>query len=149
MAGRTLTFSRADFTAAWNNPALSRAEIAALFDMSELHTWRVAQRFGLPRRAKGPRQKSIPVGFVREAWLAGVRCGEICRVAGIVPDTLYARLESLGLERRGPGTRPKMTLAEFRMSQVRKAMAATARAEQEALWNAEMVDGDPRNRRAA
>ena len=90
----------------------------------------------------------MPVAFVRAAWMAGVAVGEICKAAGIVPDTLYARLESLGLERRGPGTRPKMTLVDFRAEQLRQALAARAREEQSALWNAEMVDGDPRRRAA-
>ncbi len=152
MAGRSLSFSRAEFAAAWNDPQLTRAEIAERFGMSELHTWRVAKRFGLPPRKIGPRLKRVPDAFIRAAWLAGVSAGEICEAAGIVPDTLYARLEPLGLSRRGPGARPKMTLAEFRAVLLRARLGRAAREEQAALLNAEMVDGrqDARwHRRAA
>lgn len=148
MAGRTLAFSRAAFTEAWLNPALTRAEIAAQFDMSDIHTWRVARRFGLPARKMGPPPKDLPEEFIRAAWLAGVSAGEICRAAGIVSDTIYARLDALGLQRRGPGARPKMSLADFRAVQLREALAARAREEQAALWNADMVDGRPRRRAA-
>lgn len=141
MAGRTLTFSRAAFTAAWNDPTLSREDIARRFDMSNMHTWRVARRFGLPPRLKGPRLKKLPDAMIRKAWLAGVSVAEICEAAGIVCDTLYARLDRLGLHRRGPGARPKMTMADFRAMQLREAMAATAREEEAALRLAEMVDG--------
>lgn len=141
MAGRTLVFSRAAFTEAWNDPNLSRYDIALRFDMSNMHTWRVARRFDLPPRKKGPRHKALPDQFIRAAWLAGVSAGEICREAGIVEDTLYVRLDDLGLKRRGPGARPKMTLADFRVMYLRAAMAVSAQEEQAALRLAEMVDG--------
>jgi hypothetical protein len=133
-------FSAKAFADAWINPDVTRDQIAARFGMSNLHTWRVAKRLGLPPRRIGPRIKAVPEAFIRAAWLAGVGSHEIAARAGICPDTLFHRAKAMGLPLRGSGVRPKMTLMEFDAIALRERLAAAARVERAALINAEMAD---------
>jgi hypothetical protein len=133
-------FSAKAFAEAWGNPDLTRDQIAASFGMSNLHTWRVAKRLGLPPRQIGPRPKAVPEAFIRAAWLAGVGSHEIAARAGISPDTLFVRAKAMGLALRGSGVKPKMTLMEFDEISLRERLAASAAETRAALINAEMAD---------
>ena len=134
-------FSAKAFAAAWADESLRRPQIAAMFGISNLHCWRRAKALGLPPRRQGPPRKATPDAFIKAAWLAGVGSRAICRAAGIDDETLYSRVREMGLPLRGPGKRPKMTLADFREVQLRDAMAISAAETRAHMKLAEMVDG--------
>ncbi len=137
--------SEAGFRRMWFDSSLTLAEIGRELGIKQQAVSMRAATRGLPRRpARGAKPACDPE-LLAKLWLAHVAIDEISASLGCDPKTVRNTRKRLGLPERGPGRRARMiTMADYRAGQLRTALAQSAREEQAALRNAEMVDGDPR-----
>jgi len=133
------------------SPAVLRARYAAGVPIAQ-----IASEFGISRRALCVRAKQIGLSrglkskkpcitptdepLFTSMWQAGIGNEEISDHFKISARTVVNTCKRIGLPARGPGQRPKMTLAQFFEAQLGELMAHQARIEQLHLMNAEMVD---------
>lgn len=130
--------SRAAFIAMWNDPTLTTTEIAAKFGIHRSSVTPYGQRLGLPRRKDGAKRK-VCVKTFTALWLAGVTTADIAVALHMSQNYTGTLAANLGLPQRRKGTRDVCSLDDYRASQMRAAMADTARREQaaaKALWRA-------------
>ena len=129
-----IKFSREAFRAAWADTETTTKQIAAAFNMSPATANRVAQAMGLPARKKGARLKMRPDLF-RAMWLAGVSVAEIVAHFRVDDATVTNTVQRLGV-----GSRPCLTLDDFKAGLLARAMARSAAIEQRQIKLAEMAD---------
>ena len=132
--------NNAAFAKAWNNPDLTTEDIAAQFGVYRTSVSTMGQRRGLPPRKCGAKPKISREPFAT-MWLAGVSAKDIAQALGVTRNYTGVLARRFGLPNRPQGHRATISLAEFHEMQLRAALAASARVEQEALRLAEMVDG--------
>jgi hypothetical protein len=151
-------FNRDVFARLWADPKVPTQRIADAMGMTrQAVSWR-ARQMGLPSRANVRRRVIDPV-LLRDMWLAGVRSADIAAYFGAAHHScVCTAARNLGLPRRQKGGKSgfrnggwqkNITLAEWQELRAARRMAETARAEQAALANAEMVDHLWTRRRAA
>ena len=148
-ANRGKRVSEAEFRRMWEDMSISQNEIGRRLGISG-----EAVRFRAKRRGFEPRPTSRPTSRpfsrkVNEAlavrlYLTGYSEGAVAVIMGHPRPTIQAALNRAGVVRRSRNDPTSISADKA----LRIAMAASARAEQAALWNAEMVDGDPRRRAA-
>lgn len=149
-AGATRTgpakINRRVFEAMWFDPTVTTDEIAARFGLYRTSVTPLGYRLGLPPRKTGAKPKVCRDTFCA-LWLAHVSTAEIARHLGISRNYTGVLARRFGLGNRPQGMRGTISMADYRVLQLREALAARAREEQAALRMAEMVDGrrDPRN----
>ena len=115
--------------------------IALQVGLSEKGLTRRAKAMGLPLRGFCTKKLSIGDGAGFTAlWRAGISLDEIARYFGVTCRTVSNTRVRLGLTQRIPGTRPAMTLAEYRDTLLARAMSRDARLEQARMILAEMAD---------
>lgn len=131
-------FNNAAFVAAWQNPALTTDEIAAMFGVRRSSVSRMGQVRGLPPRKAGPKPTYDAARF-KALWLAGVAASDIAADLGISRNYTTVLAKHLGLQKRPQGGWKPVSLADYRAAQLLEAMAAAARVEQAAalaMWRA-------------
>lgn len=139
--------NRRAFEAMWHDSAKTTDEIAAAFGLHRSSVTGIGYRMGLSPRKVGAKPR-IDEALFRSLWAAQVTTAEISRVMGMARNYPGVVAKRLGLPKRPQGMRGTISATDFLSQQLRIAMAASARREQEALWLSEMVDGDPRRRAA-
>lgn len=147
-AHRGKIVSEAEFRRMWFNSALSVEEIGNILGISQAGVSTRAKTRKLPNRTEngfGHFTRSIDDAVFADMWAAGVGRDEIATHYGCSLKTVRNTRARLGLEIRGYGERPKMTMAQFLEARLSARMAETAKIERAALWDAEMIDGH-RNR---
>jgi predicted DNA-binding transcriptional regulator AlpA len=133
------TVSEAKFRALWLDPNLGRKEVMAATGMCKSTVWLWAKRLNLPRKRMG-RTEVANQDQLRALWLAGIGIAEIAGFFSASESTIFKATRRMALPSRRPGTRPEMTLAQFRDTLLAKAMARDAAAEQRQMILAEMAD---------
>ena len=142
------TFNRAAFVALWNNHAVKTQRIADAMGVTRQAVQARAKAMGLPSRGHIRLRKADP-DLLREMWAAGVKTSEIAAHFGMAfPACASLAAIKLGLPRRVRGASGKrnggwvatITLAQFFEMRLARRMAETAREEQAAAINAEMVE---------
>lgn len=149
-AKRGKRISEAEFRRLWDDLSITVAEIGERLGIGQTAVSSRARTRKLPPRPA--RNGTAPVcdpDVLTRLWLADVPILEIAAALGCDEKTVRNTRRRLGLSERGPGKRKTaVSLADFRALQLRIAMAASARETQAAMWDSEMVDGDPRRRAA-
>ena len=140
-------FMRKAFEAMWNNPTVTTDQIAAACGVYRTSVTPLGYRMGLPPRKLGAKPTVCRQTFTA-LWLAKVSTREIAKGMGISRNYTGVLARRFGLEKRPQGMRGTITMDDYRAIQLRIAMAASARETQAAMWDSEMVDGDPRGRAA-
>lgn len=134
--------SPAEFRSAYLSGA-RLADIGAKFGLCAKAVARRASRMDLPPRSHNTKKPTIRGGdekIFQALWNAGVGMPELAAFFGVDRRTISNTRERMGLQKRIPGTRPKMTIAQFVESRLRQRMEQTAMLDQSAFINAEMVD---------
>lgn len=131
---RVMVYSAAAFRAAWADPDLTVAEIAARFGMLDLVAGQHARRLGLPPRIGGAPRAAFGPAFDRH-WRDGVRTRVMAAIYGCHPDTVLREARRRGLSRRKRGS-AKLG-ADHLLQQVLARSAAETHA---ALRDSEMID---------
>ena len=150
-ANRGKRISEAEFRRMWMNSNLPVREIAKALGINVGNVSARAKRRGLPSRNApnaSARVHGIDCPLFAKMWLAGVGTRAMAAHYGVSSGTPTNTARRLSLPARGNRAGYAMTVADFFALQLRIAMAASARETQAALWNADMVDGDPRRRAA-
>lgn len=131
MACRSIRVSAADVRKAWCDSELTLAQAAAQLDMSTHCLQDRAAALGLPARRTGRREAIRPhqEAEFRRMWTAGVSARLIGTEFGCSYFAVINTATRLGLEMRGVGFRPRMTLAAYREARLGAAMKATAASE--------------------
>nr|RDS95599.1 hypothetical protein DWF04_06210 [Cereibacter sphaeroides f. sp. denitrificans] len=125
--------SRAAFKAMWSNPRMKRDDISkALGSPRKQTATEVAKALGLSKRAPGGARPEIDIKRFTAMFEAGVSNIEIGQCIGVNRDTVRIIASRLNLPPRGKTWNPKLSLADFHVSQIALRMAETARAEQRA-----------------
>lgn len=116
----------------WLDSSLTTAEAAAAVGLVRVNLWRRAKAMGLPPRPRG-RRAHLTEKELAPLWDAGVLASEIARHFDCSPVSVHGAARRLGLPRRPLGWRPRVTLADYRQTQLGLAMAQAASAENAAL----------------
>ena len=125
----------------WMDKSVPCRVIALRVGLSEKGLTRRAKAMGLPLRGFCTKQLAIGDGAGFAAlWCAGISLDEIARYFGVTCRTVSNTRARLGLMRRIPGTRPAMTMDEYRETLLGRAMERDARGEQAQMILAEMAD---------
>lgn len=132
--------SEAEFQRLWADLDLSVEEIGRRLGISQQGVTHRARTRGLPHRPKrGAKPACEPAALVR-LYAAGLSMPDIALALGCNRKTVHNYCVRLGLPRRGNGTRPTITLADYRAQLLRAAMAADAEKCRVQFQAAEMVD---------
>lgn len=110
---RDRPFSIAAFRAAWSDPALRLADIAARFQVSRETVRGRARRLGLPPRRRGARA-SLPVDELRAMAALDMAHGAIADHFGCHWMTVLNARKRLGIPNRSSGRRSSMSAQEYR-----------------------------------
>jgi hypothetical protein len=142
-ANRGKRVSEAEFRRMWEDHSLPAQVIADRLGITVAAVGCRARIRKLPKRegGKGSGRKLEPVLF-REMWEANVKPAHIAAYFGVHVENISKRARLWGFPDRDCNRWNSITMAAF-------ILRRAARLEQAALWNADMVDGDPRRRRAA
>ncbi|QCP84349.1 DNA-binding protein [Cereibacter sphaeroides] len=125
--------SRAAFEAMWRNPSMKRDDISSALGSPRKQTaTEIAKALGLSKRPPGGRRPEIDVKLFKAMFEAGVSNIEIGQCIGVNRDTVRIIAARLNLPPRGKTWTPKLSLAEFRVSQIAAQMADVAAREQAA-----------------
>lgn len=146
-ANPNIRVSRAAFERMWLDPTVTTDQIAARFGIHRSTVTPVGKRFGLPPRKQGSKRHAIPAGFA-DMWAAGVRGADIAAHYGYSRNYLARVASNAGLPPRKQGGHYLMRLDDYLQVKMALSMARSARIEQAALINAEMVDDKRRIKRA-
>jgi hypothetical protein len=147
-----IRISRAAFAAMWDDPTVTTDEIAARFGLHRSSVTPYGRRLGLPKRKPGRKVILSDPKLFQEMWVAGVSSPDIAAHFGISKNYPVGIAQQMGLPKRKQGGHYAITIADFQAIKLREAMAASARAEQNAMAEAGMLHGyrDPgKTRRAA
>lgn len=145
-AKRGKRVSEAEFRRLWEDMSISQAEIGRRLGISgEAVRYRAKTRKLQPRPKGYPFARKVNEARAVRLYLTGYSEGAVAVIMGHPRPTIQAALNRAGVVRRSRNDPTSISADKA----LRIAMAASARAEQAALWNAEMVDGDPRRRAAA
>lgn len=126
--------SRAAFKAMWSNPRMKRDDISkALGSPRKQTATEVAKALGLSKRAPGGARPEIDAKLFTAMFMAGVSNIEIGQCIGVNRDTVRIIAARLNLPPRGKAWTPKLSLADFRVTQIARHMADLAAREQAAL----------------
>lgn len=141
-AKRGKRVSEAEFRRMWMNPDMPVQVIAERLGVTVSAVGCRARIRKLPPRpgGKGSGRKLEPALF-REMWDANVKPSHIAAFFKVHIENVTKRARLWDFPPRDCTRWNSITMAEF-------ILRRAARAEQAALWNAEMVDGDPRRRAA-
>lgn len=145
-AKRGKTVSEAEFRRMWLDLSISQNAIGRRLGISgEAVRFRAASR-SLPSRGKDrPFARRFDHGRIVRLYRAGLSMDVIGRMLGCTRSVVRHALDNAGVPRRSRHDPAALTVAEFTQA----SLAASARAEQEALWAADMVDGHRPPKRAA
>ena len=125
----------------WMDKSVPCRVIAKQVGLSEKGLTRRAKAMGLPLRGFCTKKLAIGDGAGFAAlWRAGISLDEIARYFGVTNRTVSNTRARLGLMPRVSGTRPAMTLDEYRDTLLARAMGHDARGEQAQMILAEMAD---------
>lgn len=134
--------SEAEFRRLWADMTISQSGIGRLLGISgEAVRFRAASRDLPPRPSARAFARRFDHAKIVRLYRAGLAIHVIAGMEGCSASVVHHALRSAGVSKRGRHDPGAISLARM----MRGAMAATAREEQAALWNAEMVD----NRQAA
>ena len=140
-AYRGRQISRAEFARMWGDPNVRARQIAETLNVSvQAVTSRAATR-GMPKRkGGGGMNRKLDPDLFREMWVENVSAKDIAAHFKLShPNSISKRAREWGL--------PKRNCNRWNMvSMLRFLMEKTAKAERDALWNAEMMDGQRRNK---
>lgn len=142
-------FKAREFRDMWSVQWLPAQAIADHLDINRNTVTEIARGLGEELRTDTRpsrwhiRPNQIPE--FKEMWAAMVKAADMAKYFGCHARSVHNTAARLGLGLRGRRHHAQfITIADFRAMQLRNALAASAREEQAALRNAEMVDGDPR-----
>lgn len=142
-ANRGKRISEAEFRRMWEDMSISQSEIGRRLGISGNAVKMRAKVRGLPDRPKGrPFARKMDHGRLAALYRAGLSMHAIACAEGCAEHTVFKALQRAGVESRH--RKDPMTTGCL----VKAAMAASARETQAAMWDSEMVDGDPRRRAA-
>jgi len=117
----------------WLDEALTTVQAAEAVGLSRSNLWRRAKALGLPPRKNGRRFEILDrEGFAR-MWQAGVHGPDIAGHFGVTYSAVRGMARRLDLPQRPLGSRPSITLEEFRQIELAERMAASARAAKAAM----------------
>lgn len=137
--------SLAEFRRMWFDPTLTLDDIGRILGICNRAVWQRARHRGMPDRTSifKPGPKPTLDAAAEAMWRACVRAEDIAAAYGTRVSTVHMHVNRNGVKRARVVSRwnPGITLADYRVLQLREALAASAREEQAALRNAEMVDG--------
>lgn len=140
-AHRGKQVSRAEFARMWRDPNIPARQIAETLNVSvQAVTSRAATR-GLPKRkgGGGMNRKLDPVMF-RAMWDANVRAKDIAAYFGLShQNSISKRAREWGFPRRNCNRWNMVSMLRFLMEK-------TAKAERDAMWSSEMMDGKRRKK---
>ena len=128
MGMRVILARTADVRRVWSDTELTLPQAAAAVGMSKDALQARATALGLPQRRTGRREAVRPhqEAEFRLMWLAGVSA----RIIGEAFDCSYFAVINtaarLGLDMRGTGYRPRMTLEQYREARLGLAMRLSA-----------------------
>lgn len=146
--------SRAEFCRLWNSP-MSLKEIAAHFKCATRTITDRATKYGLPCKTGGAPRK-IDRGALVEMFHFGLEYAEIAKALGCSRSAVAVIVLEMVADKRLPprgkgfhAKRRRDKLTDFLAHKARQRLAEAAKAEQEQLRLAEMVDAPYHGRRAA
>lgn len=115
MSYRTISAKTSEIRRAWLDPELTLPQAAASVGMSKDALQARARDLKLPARRTGRRERIRPhmERDFRLMWIAGVSAREIGRHFKCSYFSVINTAIRLGLDLRGKGYRPRMTLAQF------------------------------------
>lgn len=141
--------SEAEFRAMWLDKTLTTTDIGKILGISQAAASQRGRTRGLPDRRKGPEPKICDDARFSYLWNAGVCVAEIAKTLGVCGRTVRTKARKLGLERRRGGKHSTTSLSDIAAIHLAARMKESARIEQAALANAEMLDGIRPGRKAA
>lgn len=144
-AKRGKRVSEAEFRRMWGDLSISQNEIGRRLGISgEAVRFRAAARELPPRPPARPFARRHDHARIVRLYRSGLAMHVIAQQLGCTRSVVRLALDNAGVKRRGRHDPAGVTNAEF----MRLAMATSARETRAAMWDAEMVDGDPRRRAA-
>lgn len=127
--------------AAWADEKTNLKVLAANLGMSDIALRQRARSLGLPHRKGSPKKRYFFPADFKLMWMAGVFAMDIAALVGCKRSTVSREAQKQGLPMRNPHAKAKqITIDQYRELRLWAAMAATARAEQDAIILSEMAD---------
>lgn len=138
MVMRLIRATNTDIRRVWLDSELTLVQAAAAVGMSKDALQGRAAALGLGHRRMGRREAIRPhqEAEFRRMWAAGVGARIIGTAFGCSYCAVINTATRLGLPMRGAGYRPKMTLGQFRETELGRAMRVHAALENQALREA-------------
>lgn len=116
----------------WLDDRLSTAEAAEQAGLARVNLWRRAKALGLPPRKQGRKYQIHDLALFKAMWAAGVHGPAMAAHFGVTYSAIRATARRQGLPPRRLGSRPKITIEDFRQQLLGLRMLAKAAAD----WNA-------------
>lgn len=110
----------------WLDERLSTAEAAAQAGLSRSNLWLRAKALGLPPRKAGRKYEIHDLALFKAMWAAGVHGPAMAAHFGVTYSAIRATARRHGLSPRRLGTRPKITIEDFRQLMLGQQMKAKA-----------------------
>lgn len=106
----------AEIRRVWMDQRLTTAEASAELGIARATLWRRAKSLGLPKRKVGARYVLIgtDLALFEEMWKCGVLGEEIAAFFGMHRMTVGRWVRRLDLPRRALGSRPSITVEQFK-----------------------------------
>lgn len=147
-AKRGKCISEAEFRRMWMDGGLMVADIAAQLGVTVSAVCCRAKLRGFPPR-KAIRNRVINDPEFAELYLSNVMTRDLCALYGVTHSRINRTAARLGIRIRNLRGKAGVTIETYRAAKVLIAMRASARVEQAAMINAEMVDGKAKTGRWA
>ncbi len=112
----------------WLDARLSTAEAAAQAGLSRSNLWLRAKALGLPPRKPGRKYEIHDLALFARMWAAGVHGPDMAAHFGVTYSAIRATARREGLAPRRLGTRPKVTIEDFRQMLLGEQMREAAEA---------------------
>lgn len=123
----------------WCDTRLSTAEAAAQAGLSRSNLWLRARALGLPPRKTGRKHEIHDLALFARMWVAGVHGPDMAAHFGVTYSAIRATARREGLAPRPLGSRPRVTVDDFRQLMLAERMLAEAAAARQRLRQNEVV----------